>query len=207
MLPTVLACLWLGGIWWSLTVCLLTAGCLFEWLGLRRRSTGLPLTTLLIGVALILLAGASLAWLRRVPATGAADTLFLLVTVWASDIGAFAAGRSIGGPRLAPAVSPSKTWSGAIGGLVTASLVGAAVAWGSDGAILAGGSAAAVLAIAAQAGDLVESAAKRRLGVKDSGRLIPGHGGLLDRLDGLIAAAPVAAGLVMVSAQGLVWGR
>ncbi len=206
MAPFVLLCLWVGGVWWLLLVGVMTAGCLIEWGGLRVgafTSTGRGI----LGAVAILVAGACLAWLRLVPNTGAVDALFLLGAVWASDIGAFAAGRSLGGPRLAPSISPSKTWSGAAGGLLAAILAGAAVAGAAGGGAFAGASAAAVLAIAAQAGDLVESATKRRCGVKDSGRLIPGHGGLLDRLDGLIAAAPVAAGLVMLSTEGLVWGK
>ena len=191
---------------WVGLVCVVTAGCLIEWGGLRSRG-GAPLSWGVAGAGLIVLAGATLAWLRRTPDTGAANTLFLLGAVWASDIGAFAAGRILGGPRLAPAVSPSKTWAGAAGGLLAAAVIGAAVAWAADGSGAAGTATALALAVAAQAGDLLESAVKRRLGVKDSGRLIPGHGGLLDRLDGLIAAAPVAAGLVMVSAEGLVWAR
>lgn len=206
MAPVVLLCLWLGGLWWLALVGLLTAGCLIEWDGLRAGG-GLPAVWVVGGTALILLAGAALAWLHRAPETGVPDTLFLLGTVWASDIGAFAAGRSLGGPRLAPSISPSKTWAGAVGGLMAAMLCGGAVAWATDGDVAAGASAAAALAIAAQAGDLAESAAKRRVGVKDSGSLIPGHGGLLDRLDGVIAAAPVAAGLAMTSSLGLIWGR
>ena len=113
------------------------------------------------------------------------------------------AGRFFGGPKLAPAVSPNKTWSGAIGGLAAAMLVGLATAM-----LLAPGGAsravavAAMLGVMAQAGDLVESWIKRRFDVKDTSALIPGHGGLLDRLDGVIAAAPVAALLAFLLGQG-----
>ncbi len=206
MIPVVLGCVWVGGLSWLVLVCLLTAGCLIEW-GSLRTLGGVPLLWWLTGAVFILLAGASLAWVRRSPSTGLPDTLFLLGAVWSSDIGAFAVGRTIGGARLAPSISPGKTWSGAGGGLLAAILAGAAVAWMTDGAPLAGGAAAAALSIASQAGDLAESAAKRRFGVKDSSHLIPGHGGLLDRLDGVIAAAPVAAALAMASVSGLVWGR
>jgi len=118
---------------------------------------------------------------------------YLFAVVWTTDIAAFFAGRAIGGPKLWPRVSPKKTWSGAIGGLLGAALAGALVAHlagaGRLGPVLL---VSAALSIASQAGDLYESALKRRFGVKDSGRIIPGHGGILDRVDGLVAAAVLA---------------
>lgn len=119
--------------------------------------------------------------------------LWLFLVVWATDIGAYAFGRTFGGPKLAPSVSPNKTWSGAIGGLVSAvlfSLPMVAVIDGLD--ILPDIALAAGLSAVSQAGDLFESGLKRCFGVKDSGSLIPGHGGLFDRLDGLLVAAPLA---------------
>ncbi len=128
----------------------------------------------------------------------------MLLVVWASDIGAYVAGRAFGGRRLAPAISPGKTWSGAAGGLLAAALAGLAL--GASGGRLGGAVlVAVVLGIASQAGDLLESAIKRGFGVKDSGSLIPGHGGLFDRLDGLLAAAPVAAVLAMLAGRGVVF--
>ena len=148
--------------------------------------------------AMSLLAGGALLWLRDDPVAGRANVLFLLLVVWAGDIGAYLVGRWIGGPRLAPGISPGKTWSGAVGGLVAASVVGLlAAGLLSDGAAGRAIPLAAVLGIVAQAGDLLESFVKRRLEVKDSGHLIPGHGGLFDRLDGVLAAAPVAALLAL----------
>jgi phosphatidate cytidylyltransferase len=138
------------------------------------------------------LGGIALIWLRQQPA-GLADTIFLVMVVWGTDVGAYLTGRLVGGPKLAPKISPGKTWSGSIGGLLTAAAVGALLAGGAQGFPPAAFAAGAVLSLCAQAGDLLESAIKRRLGVKDSGRTIPGHGGLFDRLDGFLAAAPVAA--------------
>ncbi|MFM9828153.1 MAG: phosphatidate cytidylyltransferase [Sphingomonas sp.] len=117
--------------------------------------------------------------------------------VWLCDIGAYFAGRAIGGPKLAPAISPNKTWAGLAGGIAAASLFAAAlhVYQGLPWRLTL---ATPLIAGIAQAGDLYESWLKRRAGVKDSGTLLPGHGGLLDRLDGMIAAAPVAAFLVML---------
>jgi len=135
-------------------------------------------------------------WLRQDPRGGAGCVLWLLAVVAATDTLAYAAGRTIGGPRLAPAISPGKTWAGLAGGLFGATLVGAA-----GGALLgwpwaAAGGLGALLALVAQGGDLFESWLKRRAGVKDSGALLPGHGGILDRIDGLLPAALVLGLLV-----------
>lgn len=132
--------------------------------------------------------------LREDVVRGFAAMVFLFAVVWATDIVAFFVGRMVGGPRLAPRISPNKTWSGALGGALGAA--GAAVAVAK--LMPLGGTAALVvvavaLSIVAQAGDIFESALKRRFGVKDSSGLIPGHGGLMDRLDGFVAAAALAA--------------
>ena len=123
-------------------------------------------------------------------------------TVWATDIFAYVVGRAIGGPLLWPRVSPNKTWAGAIGGLVGGVAAGTAVAYASGiGKLVAVGVVALVLSVLAQAGDLFESAVKRRFGAKDAGSLIPGHGGLMDRLDGFLVAA-LAALLIGILRQG-----
>lgn len=124
---------------------------------------------------------------------------FLLFVVWATDIFAYFTGRALGGPKLWTRVSPKKTWSGAIGGLVLATLFGMGVAFvaGETGLVFWAVFAAA-LSVVSQAGDLLESAIKRRFDVKDSSKLIPGHGGIMDRIDGLVAAAifAVLVGLI-----------
>jgi phosphatidate cytidylyltransferase len=168
-------------------------------LGLALRHRWLSFGVLYLGAA-----GLALLALRAGPAGGGA-VLFLLVIVWASDIGAYFAGRFLGGPKLAPRISPNKTWSGAAGGLVAAMLAGLAVAEALAPASLAATRVlpvAALLGLASQSGDLFESWIKRHYGVKDSSSLIPGHGGLLDRLDGVLAAAPVAA---LLAAGGAFW--
>jgi phosphatidate cytidylyltransferase len=119
--------------------------------------------------------------------------MFVLLIVWVTDIGGYFVGRGIGGPKLWPRVSPKKTWAGAIGGFVASLVIAAgfvASGLGKTGPLLLLGAA---LSIASQLGDLFESAVKRRFGVKDSSQLIPGHGGLMDRLDGFVAAVVVAA--------------
>ena len=163
------------------------AGVMWEW-GAICRWRALPL---LAGFAYAAVAFATL-WLLR--QAGGRPVLFLLVVVWCSDVGAYTVGRLVGGRRLAPALSPGKTWSGAVGGLAAAIVGGMLVirvsAWWA--------AAAALLGVASQLGDLGESALKRYYGVKDSGWLIPGHGGLLDRLDGLMAAAVLLGVLVAI---------
>jgi phosphatidate cytidylyltransferase len=120
--------------------------------------------------------------------------VFVALSVWMTDILAFFIGRGLGGPLLWPQVSPNKTWSGAIGGLAGGVAGGIAVAYASSSGRLASlGVIALALSLLAQAGDLFESAVKRRFGAKDTGRIIPGHGGLMDRLDGFLFAAAAAA--------------
>ncbi len=115
--------------------------------------------------------------------------LWLFIAVWASDTGAYVFGRLIGGPKLAPVLSPKKTWAGLIGGIACAALAGATAAVWHSLEVLSVAAVGACLGVVAQAGDLLESWAKRCFGVKDSGSIIPGHGGLFDRVDGLMAAA------------------
>ncbi|WP_093330828.1 phosphatidate cytidylyltransferase [Sphingomonas rubra] len=138
----------------------------------------------------------ALVTLRALP-NGLLLALWALALVWATDIGAFFAGRTIGGPKLAPAISPAKTWSGLFGGILLATLLAFGL-YASDGLPLHLFLATPFLAVLAQGGDLFESALKRRAGVKDSGGVLPGHGGVLDRLDGVVPVAPVAALLVFL---------
>jgi len=141
--------------------------------------------------------GIGLIWLRGLPEIGIELLIWLLVTVWATDTGAYFSGKTIGGPKLAPQISPGKTWAGLIGGVVLAAAWGAAFSSFSEiGSPFALALVSAVLALFAQAGDLSVSVAKRRFAVKDAGRLIPGHGGLLDRADGLIGTAPLVAAMM-----------
>lgn len=170
-----------------------------------RQSTGLAPGWLAFGVLYIGLAGVALIVLRQDALVGRDNVIFLFLVVWASDIGAYVTGRALGGPKLAPMISPNKTWSGSMGGLLGAAAVGLGVAF----ALGAGGSPvrialiAAFLGIATQSGDMFESWIKRRFGVKDSSGLIPGHGGLLDRLDGILTAAPLAALIGALAGPGV----
>lgn len=166
-----------------------------------------------LGVPYVSIPAIALVLLRNDPDYGIAAIIWVMVTVWSADSLAYFAGRIIGGPKLAPVLSPKKTWAGlggAIAGSAIASAIFAMVAGLPGLAVLA--LLAGALAIVEQAGDLFKSAMKRHHGVKDSGRLIPGHGGVIDRVDGLVAVATAAAliGLIRsgIGATGagiLVW--
>lgn len=133
--------------------------------------------------------GISLAAIRGDELTGFVSILFIFAVVWSTDILAYFVGRAIGGPKLAPSISPGKTWSGAIGGAVAAVIGGGAVSMAYHGriSVLVLG-LALILSVFSQIGDLFESFVKRRFQVKDSSHLIPGHGGFMDRVDGLVFA-------------------
>lgn len=150
------------------------------------------------GVGYIALAGIAAMWLRQTEGGGDIWILLLIVVV-ASDVSAYAVGRIVGGPKLAPAISPKKTWSGSIGALVGSAAAVAGFGVVAELPIAPMIAAALVVSVASQIGDLIESWAKRKAGVKDSGSIIPGHGGALDRLDGFLSATPVLAGIVLVA--------
>jgi phosphatidate cytidylyltransferase len=161
-----------------------------------------------LGLLWIALPCVLLLWLAHAEGAGRLTLLWIFAIVWATDIGAYMVGRRIGGPLLAPHWSPRKTWAGIIGGAGCAALAG----WATAGML--GLSSAlplvlvsAGLAIVEQFGDLAESVAKRRFGVKDSSGLIPGHGGLLDRLDGLLAVIPAVALLTLIGGGSVLTWR
>lgn len=179
------AALWLGGAVWALFVGLIAAGVLLEWSKLALGLTeSLPARLLwhLGGLFYVGLACATLLILRS-PFFGPLPVLTVIGTVIAIDVWAYFTGRQFGGAKIAPAISPSKTWSGLFGGMVGAAIVLYFTHRSDWRWALAG----PPVAVVAQAGDFFESWMKRRAGVKDSGKLLPGHGGLLDRVDGLIA--------------------
>jgi len=176
----------------------LVGGAAFFTAAVTRRAP-LALGALYVGLPIL-----SLLCLREGPAGHAQPwlhgillTFWTMGLVWACDSGAYFAGRAIGGPKLAPAISPNKTWAGFLGGVIAAG-IGAAGLVFLFGLPVALALATPVLAALAQAGDLYESHLKRGAGVKDSGNLLPGHGGLMDRLDGLVFVAPAAALLVLL---------
>ncbi len=156
-----------------------------------------------LGVVYAAVLGFGLLLLRLSPENGLTAVLFLFAVVWGTDTGAYFTGRALGGPKLWPAVSPKKTWAGSIGGLGAGIIGGLAVTSIAGLPLTLGLCAVAVLlSVAGQAGDLFESAVKRHFGAKDASHIIPGHGGLMDRVDGLVFAAGLAALLGWVHGGG-----
>ena len=229
--------LWVGGWWWTVFVGAVGLGVFWEWCGLVRRIAlswwGLSLW-FFSGMFYVGLSAIGLIYLRMGPDSFISEpnplgpimnTLHILAVVIGVDVGAYFAGRALGGPKIAPKISPSKTWSGLGGGVVGAAVIGAAMSFVSDRYVrdvaempdaiygypfdpiwyicvysLVLGVFVAVLA---QAGDFFESWMKRRAGVKDSGNLIPGHGGLFDRTDGLITVSFLVGLVVLFSRSTL----
>ena len=213
-----------GGYAWLLFVVFVAAGVLWEWSKLARAITPKPWARALwLAAGFVYVVGAAevlmILRLSGFGLLGVLPVLFVLGAVIFTDVGAYFAGRTFGGPKIAPGISPSKTWSGLAGGMLGATLfifalsrgvipyIGAhadtyyvtGVTTGLFGKALVFG---ALIAIVAQAGDFFESWMKRRAGVKDSGTMIPGHGGLFDRVDGLLAVCFVLGVLMAASTLG-----
>lgn len=186
-------------IWPFLAVVIFVA---LTWSGYRDSAErlGFVVLSFLVFSAII-----SLIWLRfwGLGRDGAALVLYLVLIVTATDVGGYFAGRMIGGPKLAPRISPNKTWAGLIGGTLLAGLAAYGLAIGVSAAdLMLPVALGVILAPIAQIGDLTESWIKRRRGVKDSGNLIPGHGGILDRVDGYLTAAPTLTLMAILNKGG-----
>ena len=186
----------LGGYVFAVMVAIGAGAMFVEW---RRLAAGWGWSWTIAGFFYAIVPALALLWLRDRAPQGLEMVFWVFIVTWTTDIGAFFAGRAIGGPKLAPSISPNKTWAGLIGGMISAALAG--WAWTQyvmlpETLILL----APLFAAAAQGGDLFESWLKRRSGAKDSGSLLPGHGGVLDRLDGLVVVATLTA---LLQAGGL----
>lgn len=189
---------------------------LYEWAKMAALDKN-PIQNAVIGFSYILFCFAALFYMRLYQSDGVGLTLSLILCIWASDTGAYFAGKMIGGPKMAPSISPNKTWAGLIGGMISSAatyllythwLGPILTKWvGVDLSILEFTSGFVIFILGAsftitgQIGDLMISHEKRRVGVKDTGNLIPGHGGLLDRIDSLLLAAPIF--LLILKANGL----
>ncbi|TVQ85147.1 MAG: phosphatidate cytidylyltransferase [Micavibrio sp.] len=208
MLPLALAALWLGSWLFLALVVLLTVASVYEWgkMVLSDKKKAADFVLLTAGYIYILLAMSAFLFLRLKNDDGFVLTLMVLAMIWATDICAYFTGRAIGGPKMAPKISPNKTWAGLGGGLVGAAAVAAGFALGgftpavfTEWTLLCMAALGAAFAVIGQIGDLLVSALKRKYGIKDTGNLIPGHGGVLDRIDALLLAVPVFAVIVLVA--------
>lgn len=201
--PIVLLIIYLGGSVYNTLIVSVAVIMSFEWQGIIN-SGNKELTAEArqkwnaAGIAYVTIFTSSLIYLRSIENNGFGIVLLMLLMVWAVDIAAYFTGKAISGPKICPPISPNKTWSGLIGGMLAAGFVGAMASVfmpiGHITPIILG----MVLAVISQVGDFFESWVKRQFGVKDSGTLIPGHGGLMDRLDGFTTIAPVFVLLTML---------
>ena len=203
--PAVLWVVFVGGVAFEIMVTLAAMVLVYEW----TKMVGRNFWWLVLGGVYISAAIFAIWWLREGNESGLFYFVWLLVVVWATDIGGYVFGMTIGGPKLAPSISPNKTWSGFIGGILLAAIGGYSVVMyffdQSQASNLASAIALGVgMSIVSQLGDLFESKIKRRFGVKDSGNVIPGHGGLFDRIDGLMAASIVMALLNSMVGGGII---
>jgi phosphatidate cytidylyltransferase len=198
MAPVALGLVYLGGVWFQALVAIVILIGIIEWFSMcaHEADKSKKLVWLITGVTYLIICGLCLIWLRQSDDTGLIVVCWLFALVWGTDSGAYLAGSTIGGPKLAPRISPKKTWAGLIGGIVTAAGIGylAYRYFGASDSAVRIVMISIALAVVSQIGDLIESHAKRHFGVKDSGSIIPGHGGVLDRIDGLAAAA-IGAGV------------
>ncbi|MBW0145189.1 phosphatidate cytidylyltransferase [Sphingomicrobium clamense] len=188
MIAVALGVTYVGGFLFAIFVAAVATAVYWEW---SKITKNWGVHWMLLGFVYCLLPALALLYLRE-RGEGLELVLWVFIITWATDIGAYFAGRSIGGPKLAPKISPNKTIAGLIGGMVAAAVLGGLWAWASalpPMLYMLG----APMAAAAQGGDLFESWMKRRAGVKDSGTMLPGHGGVFDRLDGLLVVAALTA--------------
>ena len=180
---------YVGGTSFAILAAAAATAIFYEWMRITR-DWGLGWA--IGGFAYALMAALALLWVRDRADNGLAVVIWIFLVTWATDIGAYFAGRRFGRKKLAPAISPNKTWAGLYGGIIAAAAIAGAWVW-LLGLAPVLWLLAPLFAVAAQAGDLFESWMKRRAGVKDSGNWLPGHGGVFDRLDGLIPVAALTA--------------
>ncbi|MBT3917126.1 MAG: phosphatidate cytidylyltransferase [Rhodospirillaceae bacterium] len=202
MAPLALAAMWFGFPYFELMVGGVGVLAALEWQRLIRSNGPQQrnISWLLFGLLYIFVPCLILVWLRDIDGQGRQVVIWLFAIIWATDIGAYFSGKSIGGPKLAPTISPNKTWAGFFGGLFFAGLMGFILNSYAEPSfdMLEIFIASVALSIVGQLGDLLESWVKRTFEVKDSGSLIPGHGGVLDRIDAILLAIPVAGIIVLI---------
>jgi phosphatidate cytidylyltransferase len=205
LIPAVLTIVWLGGSYYDALVLIAAIIMSFEWNTVINTPKEEPLSDrqkkswAAVGIVYVMLFSLPLLYLRDLE-SGFGIILLLLLLIWATDIAAYFTGKTIGGPKIWPKISPKKTWAGLAGGMVAAGMVLAITStiltgYSIVGMFLLG----MVLAVMAQVGDFFESWVKRYFGVKDSGSIIPGHGGIMDRMDGFVTVAPIVAVIAMLN--------
>jgi phosphatidate cytidylyltransferase len=199
MIAIAIAAALAGGYYFAILAAAAATAVFYEW---TRLSRGWGFVWPIGGFVYAVAAACALLWIRdradpMIPNGGLVLTFWVFIVVWSTDIGAYFAGRAIGGAKLAPTISPGKTWAGLWGGIAAAFILGSLWAFVS-GLSYRLDLLAPVFAVAAQGGDLFESWMKRRAGVKDSGNWLPGHGGVFDRLDGLLPVAILTGAAVLI---------
>lgn len=196
MMIVALAAAYVGGYSFAVLSAAAATAVFYEWTRIAR---GWGFGWQVGGFIYALAAALALLWIRDRSYDGLALVLWVFIVTWGTDIGAYFTGRAIGGPKLAPAISPGKTWAGLYGGVAAAAVIGGAWAFyaGLHLVILL---LAPLFSVASQGGDLFESWMKRRAGIKDSGTWLPGHGGVFDRLDGMLPVAILTALAVVAGA-------
>ena len=196
--PLILIAVYIGGMFFNALVFLVAACAMMEWSKMLLHKRNTRKVWYAIGILYIFIPSMSLIYIRYLP-WGAWLLIWLLVVIWASDIGGYVFGITIGGPKLAPWISPSKTWSGLFGGILSGFCIGIASASMIHTHNLSIYLISLLIPVMAHIGDLSESKIKRLFGIKDSGSLIPGHGGIMDRIDSIATAAPLLAGILYFS--------
>ena len=187
MIALTLVAAWVGGMVFAVLVAAAATAVYWEW---SKLVTGWNPGWKVAGFFYCLVPAIALLWIRDRAYNGFDLLIWVFIVTWATDIGGYVFGKSFGRNKLAPSISPNKTWEGLIGGMVAAGIFGGLWAW-SQGLSHVLYMLAPFMAVAAQMGDLFESGMKRRAGVKDSGTMLPGHGGVFDRLDGLLVVATI----------------
>lgn len=207
--PIVVGAVWVGGYVFYGLMAAVFAVSVHEWSRLSLRDGRIQYGLLAVGILYMAAASFAAIWLRDHVENGLYLLLYVMFAIWACDSGAYGAGKLIGGPKMAPKISPNKTWAGLIGGCVASAIVVTGLtAFCKDGALAVTVPVShpyivhfiigLVLAVIGQIGDLLVSVLKRRAGLKDTGNIIPGHGGLLDRIDALLLALIVFAAIIFV---------
>jgi phosphatidate cytidylyltransferase len=202
MASFVLSAIWIGSPYFEALIGLIGCLAIMEWyrLILVNRPKFPNIIFMCFGVLYVLVPCLILVWLRNNGPHGLYFIVWFFVVIWSTDIGAYLFGKSIGGAKLAPKISPNKTWAGFFGGISSAVIVSFLLyyfLYPMAGLFLFF-LGCVIISIVGQIGDLFESWCKRRLGVKDSGKLIPGHGGILDRVDSLLLSTPIAGVVAII---------